>query len=256
MKNDRRDATSLAQKLRTGNLPRTLRWDLGAGRSAVRRCASWCAFRPWPAAGSWGPAPDMGVIVAVPASSCCAFSCGMRCTIRVATGARRPHRSLGRWLSDLSFEPPAQRLVLEKLVQLIAEIGSFSRIESPRQPMAYPRLMPSAPASGRTTRWGPITPFDKRGDRQQPGVHLPKAWIAVEAIWTWRFPARVADHPQAHGTPARADPGCGVEGAGQALPTLSPADGYRQVGARAKAWARWSPPSPATWSASSGPSPA
>ena len=55
VKNDRRDAMSLAQNLRAGHLPRTPTWVLGAGRGAVRRCASWCAFRLWPPAGLWGP---------------------------------------------------------------------------------------------------------------------------------------------------------------------------------------------------------
>jgi len=124
----------------------------------------------------------------------------MGSTIRAGTGARRPCRSLGRWLSDLSFEHPAQHLVLEELIQrieraealaarieasmpsgaagtprphriellprwtlapvveavqalrgvsmlnaitLVAEIGSFSRFDNPRQLMA-----PTVPEAG------------------------------------------------------------------------------------------------------------
>jgi len=140
----------------------------------------------------------------------------MGCTIRLATGARRPHRLLGRWLADLSFEHPAQHLVLEELVQrveraevlgerieasmvellprwalapvalavqtlrgisilgaitLVAEIGSFSRFDNPRQLMAYLGLVPSEHSSGSTVRRGPITPI---GNRRGPAT----AWRA------------------------------------------------------------------------------
>jgi transposase len=130
-------------------------------------------------------------------------------------------------LSDLSFEHPAQHLVLEELVQrveraemlgeriehsmvellprwtlapvveavqalrgisiqgaitLIAESGSFSRFDNPRQLMAYRGLVPSEHSIGSTVRRGPIT---------ETGNSLARSCL-VEAAWTYRFPARVS----------------------------------------------------------------
>ena len=117
-------------------------------------------------------------------------------------------------MADLSFEHPAQHLVLEELVQrieraevlgervaasmvellprwalapvveavqalrrisilnaitLVAEIGSFSRFDNPRQLMAYLGLVPSEHSSGSTVRRG-RSPLRQAGDRQQPGA--------------------------------------------------------------------------------------
>ncbi|MDH3663876.1 MAG: IS110 family transposase [Alphaproteobacteria bacterium] len=131
------------------------------------------------------------------------------------------------WLSDLSFPQPAQHLVLEELLQrieraeslcarladaiadllpswtlapvvealqalrgvsmlnaatLVAEIGSFNRFDNPRQLMGYLGLVPSEHSSGRTVRRGPIT---------KTGNSLARTSL-IEAAWTYRFPARVS----------------------------------------------------------------
>lgn len=64
----------------------------------------------------------------------------------------------------------------------IAEIGSFSRFETPRQLMAFPGLLPSEHSSGSTTRREPIA---------ETGNSLAHTRL-VEAAWTYRFPARVS----------------------------------------------------------------
>lgn len=131
------------------------------------------------------------------------------------------------WLADLKFAHPAQHLVLQELVHrieraeelcgrvdqaivdllpawtlgpvvealqalrgvsvvnaatLVAEIGCFSRFEHPRQLMAYLGLVPSERSSGQTIRRGPIT---------KSGNSLARTCL-VEAAWTYRFPARVS----------------------------------------------------------------
>jgi transposase len=64
---------------------------------------------------------------------------------------------------------------------IVAEVGSFSRFESPRQLMAYLGLNPSEHSSGATIRRGPIT---------KTGNTLARTCL-VESAWTYRFPARV-----------------------------------------------------------------
>jgi len=131
------------------------------------------------------------------------------------------------WLADLSFAQPAQHLVLEELRQrieraedlcgrlgeaiiellpswtlapvvealqalrgvsvlnaatLVAEIGCFDRFDNPRQLMGYLGLVPSEHSSGKTIRRGPIT---------KTGNSLARTCL-VEAAWTYRFPARVS----------------------------------------------------------------
>ncbi len=64
---------------------------------------------------------------------------------------------------------------------VVAEVGCFSRFESPRQLMAYLGLNPSEHSSGATIRRGAIT---------KTGNALARTCL-VEAAWTYRFPARV-----------------------------------------------------------------
>jgi len=64
---------------------------------------------------------------------------------------------------------------------IVAEVGCFSRFDSPRQLMAYLGLNPSEHSSGATVRRGGIT---------KTGNALARTCL-VEAAWTYRFPARV-----------------------------------------------------------------
>ncbi len=64
---------------------------------------------------------------------------------------------------------------------VVAEVGNFSRFESPRQLMAYLGLNPSEHSSGSTIKRGPIT---------KTGNSLARTCL-VEAAWTYRHPARV-----------------------------------------------------------------
>jgi transposase len=64
---------------------------------------------------------------------------------------------------------------------IVAEVGCFSRFESPRALMAYLGLNPSEHSSGAAIRRGAIT---------KTGNALARTCL-VEAAWTYRFPARV-----------------------------------------------------------------
>jgi len=64
---------------------------------------------------------------------------------------------------------------------LVAEVGSFSRFDSPRQLMAYAGLTPSEYSSGASRHQGGIT---KTGNS-----HLRH--LAVEAAWAYRYPPAV-----------------------------------------------------------------
>src|SRR5437763_14863466 len=65
---------------------------------------------------------------------------------------------------------------------IVAEVGCFSRFDSPRQLMAYLGLNPSEHSSGAMIRRGAIT---------KTGNALARTCL-VEAAWTYRFPARVS----------------------------------------------------------------
>ena len=131
-----------------------------------------------------------------------------------------------RWLGEQKFSHPAQHLVLEELLArieraeelndrlkaaivelvpawtlapvvaavqalrgvsilvaatVVAEVGNFSRFTSPRQLMAYLGLNPSEHSSGATIKRGAIT---------KTGNSLARTCL-VEAAWTYRHPARV-----------------------------------------------------------------
>ena len=65
---------------------------------------------------------------------------------------------------------------------IVAEVGCFSRFDSPRQLMAYLGLNPSEHSSGATVRRGAIT---------KTGNVLARTCL-VEAAWTYRFAPRVS----------------------------------------------------------------
>lgn len=135
----------------------------------------------------------------------------------------RAHR---RWLTTLRFEHPAQRIVFQDYVHavedaekrrdtlteqirellpdwsmapvvtalqalrgmamvtaatLIAEVGDLTRFSNPRDLMSHLGLVPSEHSSGASTRRGSIT---KTGNAEARRV-------MVEAAWTYRLPARV-----------------------------------------------------------------
>jgi len=71
-------------------------------------------------------------------------------------------------------------------VTVVAEVGDFSRFESPRQLMAYLGLVPSEHSSGATVRKGGIT---------KAGNALARR-VLIEGAWTYRMPARVS--PKLH----------------------------------------------------------
>jgi len=177
--------------------------------------------------------------------SSCSGSSGPRCPLVSSVGADRavdcqrgcgdpaPHGVdlLPRWaLAPVALAVQALRgISIPGVITLIAEIGSFSRFENPRQLMAYLGLVPSERSSGSTTRRGPITPFGKRGTGNSLARTCPRPGSGGRGRLDLPLcGTSVADHPRALRAFARADPGGGEEGPGQALPALSPPDGHRQ----------------------------
>jgi transposase len=67
-------------------------------------------------------------------------------------------------------------------VRMVAELGDFSRFESPRKLMGYLGLIPSEDSSGPRRRQGPITKAGNSSARRAP----------VEAAHTYVHPARVS----------------------------------------------------------------
>jgi transposase len=67
-------------------------------------------------------------------------------------------------------------------VTLVAEVGDFRRLASPRQLMAYLGLVPSEASSGGRTRRGGIT---------KAGNHHARR-VLIEGAWTYRFAARLS----------------------------------------------------------------
>jgi transposase len=78
-------------------------------------------------------------------------------------------------------------------VTVVAEVGDFSRFDSPRQLMAYFGLVPSEHSSGVTVRRGGIT---------KAGNALARR-VLIEGAWTYRMPARVSPklHARLEGIP-------------------------------------------------------
>lgn len=65
---------------------------------------------------------------------------------------------------------------------LVAELGDMTRFASPRQLIAYLRLVPSEHSSGDTRRQGGITKAGNGAARR----------MLIEAAWSYRFPARIS----------------------------------------------------------------
>jgi len=207
MKNDRRDAMTLAQNLRAGHLVEV--WVPDEAHEAMRDLVRMRALA------------KRDLRRARQQLQSFLLRHGRSYS---GTSWSKAHRG---WLADLSFGQPAQHLVLQEHVQrieraeelgervqqaivdllpawtlapvvealqalrgvsvvnaatLVAEIGCFGRFDHPRQLMAYLGLVPSEHSSGQTIRRGPIT---------KSGNTLARTCL-VEAAWTYRFPARVS----------------------------------------------------------------
>ena len=108
---------------------------------------------------------------------------------------------------------------------IVAEVGCFSRFDSPRQLMAYLGLNPSEHSSGATVRRGAIT---------KTGNVLARTCL-VEAAWTYRFAPRVSQIIRDRLKElARADPRRRLEGAGAAFGALPQAYRCRQAGTQGR----------------------
>lgn len=143
---------------------------------------------------------------------------------------RKPWTKIhSRWLGTQSFDEPAQQIVFQDYIQtvwtaterrdtmvkrieelvpewslgefvhglrcfrgldlvsaatLAANIGDIGRFDSPRQLMSFLGLTPSEYSSGGTIRRGGITKTGNREARR----------MLIEAAWSYRFPAKVAQH--------------------------------------------------------------
>lgn len=138
-------------------------------------------------------------------------------------------KSHGRWLGNQSFAEPAQQIVFQDDIQtvwtaterrdamvgrieallpdwslgafvyalrclrgldlvsaatLVANIGDIGRFDNPRQLMSFLGLTPSEYSSGGIIRRGGITKTGNREARR----------MLIEAAWSYRFPAKVAQH--------------------------------------------------------------
>ncbi len=145
---------------------------------------------------------------------------------RAYDGKKAWTRSYRLWLAGLRFEHPAQQIVLQDYIAvvsdaerrrdalgeqirvllpewsmapvvtalqalrgvalvvsatLVAEVGDLARFDNPRQLMAHLGLVPSEHSSGATTRRGGITKTGNAAARR----------AMTEAAWTYRLPARV-----------------------------------------------------------------
>jgi transposase len=145
---------------------------------------------------------------------------------RVYSGKKAWTRSYRVWLASLRFEHPAQQIVLQDYIAsvsdaerrrdalgeqirvllpewsmapvvtalqalrgvalivaatLVAEVGDLTRFDNPRQLMAHLGLVPSEHSSGGSIRRGAITKTGNSAARR----------AMTEAAWTYRLPARV-----------------------------------------------------------------
>jgi len=71
-------------------------------------------------------------------------------------------------------------------ITVVAELGDFTRFDSPRQLAAFVGLVPSKDSSGPRRRLGAIT---KTGNGR---ARLAR----VEGAWAYRYPAKVSEHLQ------------------------------------------------------------
>jgi transposase len=126
----------------------------------------------------------------------------------VAVGdAERRRDALGQQISELlpqwSMAPVVTALqalrgvALIVAATLVAEVGDLTRFDNPRQLMAHLGLVPSEHSSGGTKRRGGITKTGNSAARR----------AMTEAAWTYRLPARVGrvllDRNEAVGKPVR-----------------------------------------------------
>ena len=114
----------------------------------------------------------------------------------IADSATRHDRlvgQIGALLESWSLAPVVEAFQLMRGVALIsavtvvAEIGDFSRFDSPRQLMAYLGLVPSEASTGHKVRRGGITKAGNTRVRR----------VLVEGAWSYRLPARVAENDAA-----------------------------------------------------------
>lgn len=106
------------------------------------------------------------------------------CSERIA----RINEQLQKVASEWRWAPTVKALQALRGVSLItavitvAEIGDFSRFQNPRELMAYLGLVPSEHSSGDTIRRGGITKTGNSHARR----------LCVESAWAYRFPARIS----------------------------------------------------------------
>jgi len=86
-----------------------------------------------------------------------------------------------RWASTVKALQALRGVSLLTAVIAVAEIGDFSRFQNPKELMAYLGLVPSEHSSGEKTRRGGITKTGNSHARR----------ICVESAWAYRYPARI-----------------------------------------------------------------
>ena len=210
IKNDRRDAETLARLERAGELtgiyvPReedeAMRDLTRARDDAVKSLRTarhqLNAFllrygKRYPGKGSWTPAHMRwlsDIALAHPSQQIVLqeyITTVMVCTERTARLTDQITKLLPEW----RWNPVVKALQALRgvapivAVTTIAEIGDMSRFENPRQLMAYLGLVPSENSSGESTHRGSIT---KTGNG-----HVRR--VLVEAAQAYGFPARVSRH--------------------------------------------------------------
>ena len=210
IKNDRRDAETLARLERAGELtgiyvPReedeAMRDLTRAREDAVKALKTaryqLSAFllrygKRYPGKGSWTPA-HMRWLSDIALSHPSQQIVLQEYITTVSVCTERTHRltdQIMRFLPEWRLHPVVKALQALRGVApivaatTIAEIGDMSRFENPRQLMAYLGLVPSEDSSGDSTHRGSIT---KTGNG-----HVRRA--LVEAAHAYGFPARVSRH--------------------------------------------------------------
>ena len=206
VKTDRRDAASLAQLHRAGEL--TAVWVPDAGHEAMRDLVRARLDAVHACAGHASSSPDFccardAIMGGRPGPSCIAagwpVSSSSRRSINRAGGlhpaveaaeARRDRLTaqIEAMLPDWTLAPVVAALqtmrgmALVNAATLIAELGDLSRFANPRQLMAYLGLVPSEHSSGASVKRGGITKAGNGAARR----------LLIEAAWSYRFPARVS----------------------------------------------------------------
>lgn len=212
IKTDRRDARTLAQLFRSGQLTRV--WVPDPDQEAVRdlvRCRE-----------------DVKAVERHARQRLLSFLLRHG---KVYSGKSRWTQAHFRWLEGLRFDRAAQQIVLQEYIETVkeargrvagledemakameswslapvvrglmalrgvalvtamtvmAELGDLTRFDSPRELMGFLGLVPSEYSSGSKRRQGGIT---KAGNG-----HVRR--VLIEAAWSYRFPARKTAHLQ------------------------------------------------------------